>query len=196
MARDYKNSPKPKDTPRKKNGALPGWSWFIIGVIAAVLVVEAAPQVWKKLHHQKPAASADNGKPATNRKTSASIKAPAAGTANAPTHFDFYKLLPSFQVVIPSQDRETRSGDLAGPVSQPGTYILQVGSFQSYAEADRLKANLALLGIESNIQQVQVNNGGTWNRVRIGPIRDLKTLNTLRAKLGQNHIEPLVIKTN
>lgn len=196
MPRDYKNSPKPKDTPRKKNDGLPGWSWFIVGVIAAVLVVEAAPQVWKKLHHQKPAVSVGNSKTATNGKTSASVTAPAASSSDAAPHFDFYKLLPSFQVVIPSQDKETRSGDVAGPVSQPGTYILQVGSFQNYAEADRLKANLALLGIESDIQQIKVNNGSTWNRVRIGPIHDLKSLNALRAKLAQNHIEPLVIKTN
>lgn len=104
--------------------------------------------------------------------------------------------MPSFQVVIPSQDKETRSGDVPGPVNQPGIYILQVGSFQSYAEADKLKANLALLGVESSIQQVRVNNGSTWNRVRIGPIKDLSQLNALRAKLAQNHIEPMVIKTN
>jgi cell division protein FtsN len=196
MAKDYKNAPKPKDPSRKKSGGFPGWGWFIVGVVAAVLVVESAPQVWKKLHHEKVSAASMSSKPASKNKSGASVSAPAAGTANAPTHFDFYKLLPSFQVVIPSQDKETRSGDVAGPVSQPGTYILQVGSFQSYAEADKLKASLALLGVESSIQQVQVNNGGTWNRVRIGPIRDLKTLNTLRAKLAQNHIEPLVIKTN
>ncbi|HET7922871.1 MAG TPA: SPOR domain-containing protein [Gammaproteobacteria bacterium] len=195
MAKDYKNSPKPKDPARKSAGGLPGWGWFVIGVVVAVLGVEAAPQVWKKLRHDKPVAAtakpgdrtaSDNGKSAT----------PAAGTAAATPHFDFYKLLPSFQVVIPSQDRETRSGDTGSPVSQPGTYVLQVGSFQSYAQADSLKANLALLGIESRIQQVKVSDGSTWNRVRIGPIHDLKTLNTLRAKLAQNHIEPLVIKTN
>ncbi|MBU6421559.1 MAG: SPOR domain-containing protein, partial [Gammaproteobacteria bacterium] len=59
-----------------------------------------------------------------------------------------------------------------------------------------LKANLALLGIESSIQQVQVSNGSTWNRVRIGPINNLAQLNALRAQLAQHHIEPLVIKTN
>jgi cell division protein FtsN len=57
-----------------------------------------------------------------------------------------------------------------------------------------MKATLALQGIESNIQQVQVNNGTTWNRVRIGPIKDLKELNSIRSKLAQDHIDPLVIK--
>ncbi|HET7395530.1 MAG TPA: SPOR domain-containing protein [Gammaproteobacteria bacterium] len=192
MAKDYKNAPKPKDPTRKKNGGFPGWGWFIVGVTVAVFVVEAAPQVWKKLHHEKGAAVTQHGASAVTNNAAA----PAASTADAAPHFDFYKLLPSFQVVIPSQDKETRSGDETGPVNQPGIYILQVGSFQSYEEADKLKANLALLGVESSIQQVKVNNGSTWNRVRIGPIKDLKTLNTLRAKLARNHIEPLVIKTN
>jgi len=39
-----------------------------------------------------------------------------------------------------------------------------------------------------------VNNGSTWNRVRIGPIKDLKELNSVREKLAAQHIEPLVIK--
>ncbi|HEX5340698.1 MAG TPA: SPOR domain-containing protein [Gammaproteobacteria bacterium] len=194
MAKDYKNAPKPKDPARKKNGGFPGWGWFVVGV--AVLVVEAAPQVWKKLHRAQAVAGIETHQSAADKKAGATAVAPAGGTTNAPTHFDFYKLLPSFQVVIPSQDKETRAGDVAGPVDQPGIYILQVGSFQNYAEADKLKASLALLGVESDIQQVQVNNGGTWNRVRIGPIKDLKALNALRAKLAQNHIEPLVIKTN
>jgi cell division protein FtsN len=196
MAKDYKNAPKPKDTPRKKSGGLPGWAWFVIGVAAAILVVKAAPQVWNKLRHVKPPALNEQNKTPAKKSSGSGPTVPAAGTAAAPPHFDFYKLLPSFQVVIPSQDRETRSGDDTGPVSQPGTYILQVGSFQSYGEADKLKANLALLGIESSIQQVKVSDGSTWNRVRIGPIHDLKSLNNLRAKLAKNHIEPLVIKTN
>ncbi|HET7651324.1 MAG TPA: SPOR domain-containing protein [Gammaproteobacteria bacterium] len=196
MAKDYKNAPKPKDTPRKKNAAFPGWGWFIVGVMVTALVIKAAPQIWDKLRHVKPPAIAGQDKTPAKKPSGTTTTAPAAGTTAAPTHFDFYKLLPSFQVVIPSQDKETRSSDDTGPVSQPGTYILQVGSFQSYSEADKLKANLALLGIESSIQQVKVSDGSTWNRVRIGPIHDLKSLNNLRAKLAKNHIEPLVIKTN
>jgi cell division protein FtsN len=192
MAKDYKHSPKPKDKPRTKNSGLPGWGGFVIGIIVAALIIKGAPIAWKKVEQRINPAGLQ---PAKTTVQSAS-KTPSAGTAPAQPHFDFYKLLPSFQVVIPSQDKETRSGDVPGPVNQPGTYILQVGSFQSYAEADKLKANLALLGVESSIQQVRVNNGSVWNRVRIGPIQSLNQLNALRTKLAQNHIEPLVIKTN
>lgn len=193
MPKDYKNSPRPKDKPRgKKGGGLPGWGWLVIGIIVGVIVIKAAPHVWKKAEEKLHIGPVELVQ--VPRKPPA--KPPAAATAAAAPHFDFYKMLPSFQVVIPSQDKETRSPDVPGPVSQPGSYILQVGSFQSFAEADKLKANLALLGVESDIQQVKVNNGTTWNRVRIGPIQNLAQLNTLRAQLAEHHIKPLVIKIN
>ncbi len=192
MAKDYKHTPRPKDKPRKKTDGFPGWGWFMIGVIMTAVIIQGTPWGWRKLEQRiHPIASQTAKAPAKPRVTAA----PATATATEP-HFDFYKLLPSFQVVIPSQDKEVRSGDVPGPVKQPGTYFLQVGSFQNYTEADRLKANLALLGVESSIQQVKVNNGSTWNRVRIGPIKNLEQLNAMRAKLAQNHIEPLVIRIN
>jgi hypothetical protein len=195
MAKDYKNSPKPKDKPKKKSGGFPGWGWFGLGIIAAVAVIKGGPVLWEAemhagKHDAKPlAAPGESG--IQGRTSAAGGTTPGAATA---THYDFYKMLPSFQVVIPGQDKDVKSGNETAPVQQPGIYILQVGSFPNFADADKMKATLALQGIESSIQQVQVNNGSTWNRVRIGPIKDLKELNDLRAKLAQDHIEPLVIK--
>ena len=187
MAKDYKNSPKPKDKPKKKSGGFPGWGWFVFGALAAVVAVKLGPVLW-----QAEMNAGKHVKPAANPAIAAATQTtPAASTA---PHFDFYKMLPSFQVVIPGQDKEVKSGNAETPVSQPGSYILQVGSFPNYADADKMKATLALQGIEAGIQQVQVNNGSTWNRVRIGPIKDLKELNDVRAKLAQAHIEPLIIK--
>ena len=190
MAKDYKNSPKPKDKPKKKSGGFPGWGWFVLGIIAAVLVIKLGPVLYQaEMHAGKKGAAAT---PVAATAPTTHTSAPAASTA---THYDFYKMLPSFQVVIPGQDKEVKSGSPATtPVDQPGSYILQVGSFPNFADADKMKATLALQGIESSIQQVQVNNGSTWNRVRIGPLKDLKELNSIREKLAQDHIEPLVIK--
>ena len=39
----------------------------------------------------------------------------------------------------------------------------------SFADADRVRAQLALLGVESKVQRVSIDND-TWHRVRIGPI--------------------------
>jgi cell division protein FtsN len=189
VAKDYKNSPKPKDKPKGKGkgGGFPGWGWFVLGIIAAIAVIKLGPVLYQaEMHTGKKGAA----KPGT---VAAAAKATAPAASTAP-HYDFYKMLPSFQVVIPGQDKEVKSVNPTTQVNQPGNYILQVGSFPNFADADKMKATLALQGIESTIQQVQVNNGSTWNRVRIGPIKDLKQLNSIRAKLADDHIEPLVIK--
>ena len=186
MAKDYKNSPKPKDKPKKKSGGFPGWGWFVLGIMACFAILKGGPVLWQAELHA--------GKHASARSTAPAAGTVAAAPASTAPHYDFYKMLPSFQVVIPGQDKDVRSGNAAAPVQQPGSYILQVGSFPSYADADRMKATLALQGIEASIQSVQVNNGSTWNRVRIGPIKDLKELNAVREKLAAQHIEPLVIK--
>jgi cell division protein FtsN len=191
MAKDFKNAPKPKDKPRGgKGGGFPGWGWFVLGILVCVAVSKGWPLLLQAGQHANKGllpGAAKTTAPATGSRS------PATAAATTQTHFDFYKMLPAFQVVIPGQDKDVRSDDTAAPVKEPGTYVLQVGSFRTFAEADKLKANLALLGIESSIQQVQVNDGLTYNRVRIGPIKDLKELNSVRAKLAQNHIQPLVM---
>ena len=74
----------------------------------------------------------------------------------------------------------------------PGTYVVQAGAFPDFAEADKVKARLALLGVVSEIQAAETN-GRQFHRVRIGPIDNVDALNRLRVRLRQNGIEYLVI---
>lgn len=58
------------------------------------------------------------------------------------------------------------------PKETATVYLLQLGSFKSHADADRLKARLAMQGIESDIQNITISNvqGKTSvYRVRSGP---------------------------
>jgi len=79
-------------------------------------------------------------------------------------------------------------------VEQPGTYVLQAGSFRNNADADRLRAQLALIGVESDIQTVTIDDDQVWHRVRIGPFTDLERLNAARDRLADNGIQPLIIR--
>ena len=74
----------------------------------------------------------------------------------------------------------------------PGTYVVQAGAFPDFAEADKVKARLALLGIVAEIQTAEAE-GRTFHRVRIGPIDNLDQLNRLRARLRQSRIDFMVI---
>ena len=49
-------------------------------------------------------------------------------------------------------------------------YVLQVGSYSSFKDADRVKATLALQGLESFIQKVSIEERGDFFRVRVGAI--------------------------
>ena len=78
-------------------------------------------------------------------------------------------------------------------VVEPGTYVLQAGSFSTNEDADRRRAELALQGIESNIQRVTVNDR-EYHRVVIGPTDDLDELSLLRSRLRAAKIDVLRIR--
>lgn len=107
--------------------------------------------------------------------------------------FDFYDMLPNFEVIIPEQEADVKRDQEIEAVVKPGVYVLQAGSFKEYADADRRRAQLALQGIESRIQRVTIDDK-TYHRVRIGPLDDLDELNLLRARLRQASIDALRIR--
>lgn len=61
---------------------------------------------------------------------------------------------------------------------------LQIGAFESPADADNLKARLALAGIDASGQRVQLADGRTLHRVRIGPFSSPEEMNPARARLA------------
>jgi cell division protein FtsN len=116
--------------------------------------------------------------------------------------FDFYTILPEMEVVVPDpvEEQEVKTADVAEvpesttqPVDTAAGYMLQMGSFRNYVDADRLKASLALVGIQAEIQRVSIRGGDVYHRVRSGPY-DRVQVNALRAKLKQKKISSLVIK--
>lgn len=107
--------------------------------------------------------------------------------------FDFYNMLPNFEVIIPEQEPDVSRDREPSAVVLPGVYVLQAGSFTEYVDADRRRAQLALQGVESRIQRVTIDDK-TYHRVRIGPTRDLDELNALRSRLRQAKIDVLRIR--
>ena len=110
-------------------------------------------------------------------------------------NYDFYDMLPNFEVVVPEKDREvSRERDTApAKIERPGVYVLQAGSYRKQEEADRIRAQLKVQGIDANVQRVAVDDD-VWHRVRIGPITDLTELNRLRARLRAADLDALVIR--
>ncbi len=132
------------------------------------------------------------------REPVAAAPEPAADAASAPEEqaeprFSFYKMLPSFEVVIPEEESDVSRDSEVEAIQEPGAYVLQAGSFAALADADRRRAELALLGLESRIQRVSIDDN-TFHRVRIGPVTDLDELNLIRSQLRQAQIDVLRIR--
>ncbi|HBV21266.1 MAG TPA: hypothetical protein DEF07_06060 [Nitrosomonas sp.] len=75
------------------------------------------------------------------------------------------------------------------------TYYLQVGSFRNNADADNLKARLALLGVIASVQSADLSEKGTWYRVRVGPFTQKPRVDQVHHTLRENGIEAQFIKT-
>jgi cell division protein FtsN len=73
-------------------------------------------------------------------------------------------------------------------------YILQVGSFKDFKAADEIKARLALMGIDADIQRVVINGRDVRHRVRVGPYRNKDELHKARKRLQENNLDYMLLK--
>ena len=197
MARDYRSAEvfSPGTRP------LPLWLWLfaalaISGFVGLIYYLDQYEKAKTGIQTQSsaPAASQSESKQATESETKG-------------TDFSFYKLLPNISVDVPGAGTNTtatkpHADERKQPVlsndkqsvTPAHSFVLQVGSFRDFNEADRLKARLAFLGIEVHIEKVTLNTNETWHRVRIGPLQSEREMNKIRGQLRSQQIEPIVLK--
>lgn len=119
--------------------------------------------------------------------------------------FDFYTLLPEMEVVVENKNKgqqpvvtspteQSQQPDTATQKAPAESYMIQVGSFKKLADADGFRAKLALLGIESRVQTVTIDDKDTWHRVQIGPIAGRDKADKLQRQLRENDIDSLLLK--
>lgn len=180
MARDYKNA-------KRSSGNKSGATNFFLG-LGLGLAVAFGVHLYDKQEAEKIASAKSD---ASAPKKGATPKADQ--NPRQEDQLDFYETLPKFEVVVPEKDKDIRRNTPGAQVDKPGAYVLQAGSYRNYADADRIKAMLALQGVTSKVEKVTID-ADTWHRVRIGPIRDLKNLDETRRKLREAQIDAIVIK--
>jgi cell division protein FtsN len=133
----------------------------------------------KAMRDERPAEPVTNGGPV-----------PLAGKPGDKPRFEFYKILPGNQQASPAPEKPAAAQ--APATSEP--QYLQAGSFQNAAEADNLKAKLALMGVDANVQEVEVADKGTMHRVRVGPFQNAEQMNRVRGLLSQNGVQAAPVK--
>jgi cell division protein FtsN len=188
MARDYKHRTQQRNYRRKPAPSRGGeWRWLLIvllvGAFAAFLIylrIVAQPA------ENIPAVSQVVVKP---QKTKA---APKARKSFEPT-FDFYTILPEQEVVVSEPEIKTRAREESIGKSKNAQYVIQAGSFRSPKDADKVKARLAMMGIEAKIETAK-NGATTWNRVKIGPLAKMAKVDAIRSRLHAAGIDVVVMQ--
>ncbi|HMH18011.1 MAG TPA: SPOR domain-containing protein [Burkholderiales bacterium] len=119
--------------------------------------------------------------------------AKAAKTEDKP-RFDFYRILPGRE----EQVTERQMRDAANKAGKAGAtkdaYFLQAGSFQNPADADNLKARIALMGLEASVEPANLAEKGVWYRVRLGPYTRVDEINRIRQQLTQNGVDASLVR--
>lgn len=204
MPTDYRRpTPPPTPTSRRRSSRRGTCAfWFLFGGLLGAFGVGYA---WMT---HVPTASGPGSEQATTR-------APASPPQERT--FDFYSLLPEEEVLLPDQEdaepprppvpqqpaetATTPPAPSAGPSTTPGaapssgrsTYLLQLGSFRNSADAERLRAQLALKGIQTSIQTVTIDNGQVYHRVRTAHYEQSEA-QAMRAKLNNEGQESIMIR--
>lgn len=183
--RDYKTSHRrPMDLGRLRE--------FGFGTLAGVILATVA---FLYVGGKRPAAheSADVPHPDPHRQAPAEAET-SAGTAQTAEKYDFYQMLPNFEVVVPEKEKDVkRDLPATAKIERPGVYVLQAGSYRNESDADRVRDKLSKVGIDAKVQRVAVDTD-VWHRVRIGPITKLDELNKLRKQLQAADVDAIVIR--
>ncbi|MDH5711666.1 MAG: SPOR domain-containing protein [Gammaproteobacteria bacterium] len=177
---------------------LPGFVWLLAGLAIGLFV---ALLVYLD---KQPAIPADFGAAVQKeldkikQKTSNASKEDKKAEKNSEQQepkFNFYTILPELEVLIPDSETTPPRTTRNTPDKEGKQYILQAGSFKNMGDAEKLKASLALLGFQANIQKVTVNSTA-WHRVRIGPYSQSNDLYDKIDELRRNNINaiPMEIK--
>jgi len=188
MPRDYKT----RATSKNKK-SLPGYVWLLSGLaiglfIAFIVYLDKQPETDKSFGdavQQELQKLKQQTKQKESKKTVVT-----SSTEKKEPKFNFYTILPELEVLIP--ENETRPPEIKNHTNNKTSstqkqYVLQVGSFQNLGDAEKLKANLAFLGLAANIQHVTVNRQA-WHRVRTGPYRNKQQLYKNQKLLKKNNI--------
>jgi cell division protein FtsN len=208
MARDYKhraqstNKPtgnKQRSQAKSKIGAL---KWMLVtALVISFAVFLVYLNSMKKqsgtgtLPLSKTQTTADVAKTDTEKKLTKKKLEAEASKLPQPPQFDFYTILPKKEIVVADHEIKTRAREERVGKAKDTHYVIQAGSFKSHTEANQLRAKLALMGIESKVNNAKVGDV-TWYRVKIGPYARLVSVKALMARLQQNDMKPVVTEVD
>lgn len=213
-----KKKPAPKrgasryQAPAKK--PVPGWVWLLCGLVIGGFIVF--------LMNLEPGGSEVKRSRETEKtKEQPKRPTPATGQAVKPK-YDFYTLLPESEVILPPEapkpeppaaapvtreqaatiDAARAEAALNGQVPPPPPtvakapatqFFLQAGSFRQKPEAEKVRAQIILLGQDVRVENVTVRDE-VWYRVLVGPYADREQLGKAQKTLSASGYSNLLLQ--
>jgi len=195
---------KPSSAPRRKApersaaGKSPSL-WVVLLCFVPVILL-----IWFLMHLEA-------GRDEVRRADTSRQRKPAVETPqkSATPKYDFYKELPKGNASRPTVPEKKPAEQppkppppkseiarantaLRGEVPQPRMqYFLQAGSFRKVDDAEQLRAQLALLGQVTRLEQGKVG-GQTWHRVMIGPFASQEQMGQAKGQLAAQGFKQLL----
>lgn len=207
MPRDYRRPPA-ATPPKRKQSKSCVW-WLIVGVAVGVVATKVLAPSQDAAKPTAETAAVKTEKPALPKPSfkfeeilsegEVDIGKGPAPPPPAPRPQPPEPEKPAAAKPAPSKPAQTASVSrppaTPEPVAKPrsGTYVVQVGSFGRASDAERLKAQLALLGISTSVQAATLSNGRVTHRVRTGAYASKEEARKVQALLKRHGKESLAL---
>lgn len=192
MSRDY----KPAATKNSGNKGNPFLTGLLVGVLLGVglslwvtMYLKGADSPFSENKVKKPIAESRIDKQSTENEEDVLPKEESPDGTKPDNKFDFYTILPETESTV--TEKEVKESSI-----KKDNYFLQVGAFQNEADADNMKAKLALQGFEAVVQTASIPEKGVWHRVRVGPLNDIAQINKIRGDLTTSGFNTDLIKVH
>ena len=186
QARRIKTKPKAKKSKPQKKRNTP-WGLMLVVVVTGVVLY--------KLYQGAQSGNGDLGsglnallqqnQPVKDEDTQAIQDLVAKSTEK---EFDFYEVLPDIEQVMPEDLPESEPTK----VRADKDYYVQAASFRKHADAEKLRARLALKGFKSSTHTRTSEERGTYYRVRLGPYPDKRKAKLIKNKLEAVGVKPMI----
>ncbi|WP_339844186.1 SPOR domain-containing protein [uncultured Halopseudomonas sp.] len=168
---------------------VPGWLWLVSGLaiglfVAFLLQLEPGRETVKR------------------DKTPPTPPPSQSSKASEEPRYDFYTLLPESEVIVPQggvtpeppATEDTTQSKSETAVDTGTRFFLQAGSFRKQAEADRVRAQILLLGLDVRLEDARLDSGDVWYRVQVGPYTDRTKLSQAQQVLTGNGFDNLLLQ--
>lgn len=198
------------------NRGTPAWAWLLVGLFAGALGYFGYQQ-YRELTAPAPTEVPvpDTGAKPAKADAEPAVEPPASGVDDGvlDTDYSFYDVLPADEAgAVADAPAEEKPGEAAGakaetkPEAKPKStaeaanapadtarYLLQAGAFERAADAEDLKARIALAGEAARVETAEVN-GKTLHRVRLGPYAGEKAAAAAKRALADQGIASVSVK--